>query len=419
MEAIGLLLATQKSSNSHDDSTLIVCLSEFNFVEVPWTALSVQNMSSRRLRGGKASRWDREESSWDRVHHVAEHQLPRKGPAGLIFMCSSKTKRDCFYYKVLGLPLAKKDLVEQIVPGVFLFLFDIEMRELYGIYEASSHGGLNLEPKAFQGQGSYPAQVRFAVYRECLPVPESVFKGVIEENYYAWNKFHHELTSAQVSKLVQLFRPIEATRKRLLVDGAMQEAGGHRLDLLERTIPAPGGVELANRFPQYRLPAPGIRLEERVPRLDPGLRLEPRPLAADAVERAPLPQMRVLDGRPDQKDLLSQGRLEEVDQLALKYLQQGTPNAGRPLNPLHRNAAMEAARTVPPSLQQEAILRSRALEAERLRRAAVEQAFLREQGSSLPGASSSRAGMPFAATRPEPVALSALSRQPVDIRRRR
>ncbi|MCO5601160.1 hypothetical protein L7F22_055279 [Adiantum nelumboides] len=355
------------------------CLSPFLAF---WAALSVHNMSSRRPRGSKGSRWDKEESSRDHALPAEEHQ-------------------------VLGLPLARRDLVEKVVPGVFLFLFDIDSRELHGVFEASSHGGLNLEPKAFQGQGSYPAQVRFAIYRECLPLPENVFKAVIEENYFARSKFHPELTSDQVSRLVQSFRPIEAPRKRLLVDGAMQEAGGHRL---ERVIPVPGGLELANRIPQYRLPAPGMRLEERLPRQDP------RALAAEVVERPPLPQLRVLDGRSEQKDLLSQGRLEEVDQLALKYLQPGNPAARIALNPLQRNAAVEAARAVP---SQEAIFRSRSLELDRLRAAAGQAAFLREQGSSLPGVGSSRAGVPFAAIRHEPVAVSGLARQSADIRRRR
>ncbi|KAH7438004.1 hypothetical protein KP509_05G100600 [Ceratopteris richardii] len=74
-------------------------------------------MSSKRTRDGKTSRWDAEESSRGQMHCPEEIRPVRKGPAGLIFMCNSSTKKDCFQYRVLGLPLAKKDLVEQIEPG--------------------------------------------------------------------------------------------------------------------------------------------------------------------------------------------------------------------------------------------------------------------------------------------------------------
>lgn len=333
------------------------------------------NMYSRRSRGSKASRWDREESS----RAADERQPPRKGPAGLIFMCNSKTKRDCFHYKVFGLPLAKRDLVEQVLPGTFLFLFDFDVKELYGIYEASSQGGLNLEPKAFEGQGSYPAQVRFDIHRECLPLSEDVFRDAIKENYYARNKFHFELTAGQVSKLIQLFCPVEPPRKRLHVSNtsaAVQEAVHLRHGLREGRISSPVGLERVNRDQQYGLPTQARGIEERLP---PLARLETRPTIVDAPR---LPQVRVLDGRSDQKGLLTQGQLDEVDQLALKYLQ-GNPTVSNALDPYRRNTVLplvEAPRSVA-SLQQDAILRARALEAEQLRRAIADRTTLRDQGS--------------------------------------
>ena len=80
--------------------------------------------------------------------------------AGLIFMCNGETKKDCFKYRVFGLPEAKKDIVEQVKKGTKLFLFDIDKRVLYGVYNASSEGGMNLVQEAFKDSDrKFPAQV--------------------------------------------------------------------------------------------------------------------------------------------------------------------------------------------------------------------------------------------------------------------
>ncbi|KAL2898969.1 B2 protein [Bienertia sinuspersici] len=77
---------------------------------------------------------------------------------GMIFMCSSDTKKDCYRYNVLGLPAGKKDLVLKIYKGMRLFLFDVDLRMMYGIYKAADPGGYNIEPRAFKSQ--YPSQVK-------------------------------------------------------------------------------------------------------------------------------------------------------------------------------------------------------------------------------------------------------------------
>lgn len=124
--------------------------------------------------------------------------------AGLIFMCNSKTKPDCFHYKVMGLPENRRDFVFRIRPGMRLFLYDFDAKLLYGIFKASSFGGMKLEPAAFNGL--YPAQVRFEVDSARSPLPYHIFKNAIQENCTgSRNMFKIELSIQQVQELNKLF----------------------------------------------------------------------------------------------------------------------------------------------------------------------------------------------------------------------
>ncbi|XP_027154569.1 uncharacterized protein LOC113754373 isoform X2 [Coffea eugenioides] len=126
--------------------------------------------------------------------------------SGYIFMCNGKTKADCYRYRVFGLPAARLNVVKKIRPCMTLFLFDFELKLLYGVYCATSNGGLGIEPTAFRGK--FLAQVRFEIFKDCLPLPESAFKHVIKDNYNAGSKFKQELSNEQVTNLMSLFRPI-------------------------------------------------------------------------------------------------------------------------------------------------------------------------------------------------------------------
>ncbi|KAK6147985.1 hypothetical protein DH2020_018897 [Rehmannia glutinosa] len=128
--------------------------------------------------------------------------------SGFIFMCNPTTKLECYQYRVFGLPLGKKEVVEEIKPGAKLFLFDFEKKLLYGIYEATSAGKLNLEPAAFRGK--FPAQVKFKIFKECLPLSENSLRQIIRENYTG-SKFKQELSGKQVKKLLSSFRPLTAS----------------------------------------------------------------------------------------------------------------------------------------------------------------------------------------------------------------
>ncbi|XP_009625497.1 uncharacterized protein [Nicotiana tomentosiformis] len=128
--------------------------------------------------------------------------------SGFIFLCSGDTKLDCFRFRVFGLRSNKKEIVEKIKHGTKLFLFDVELKLLYGVYEATSTGRTDLEPRAFGGK--FPAQVKFQLFKECLPLQESFFRHAIKDNYHG-RKFEPELNGRQVRNLLSLFRPLPAS----------------------------------------------------------------------------------------------------------------------------------------------------------------------------------------------------------------
>ncbi|CAI9113746.1 OLC1v1014415C1 [Oldenlandia corymbosa var. corymbosa] len=136
-----------------------------------------------------------------------------KQPAGYIFMCNGRTKPECYQYRVFGLPSGRRDVVERIKPGAKLFLYDFEVKLLYGVYEATTSGSTNLEPDAFGGK--FPAQVGFRIFKECLPLPEKSFKNAIKDNYTGV-KFKQELDEKQVTDLISLFSPLAASSSTLM-----------------------------------------------------------------------------------------------------------------------------------------------------------------------------------------------------------
>lgn len=121
-------------------------------------------------------------------------------------MSNRITKQECLAKKIFGLPPNMINFTERIKAGMLLFLFEYEERKLYGVFEATTDGAMNIIPDAFQSQGKlFPAQVLFRRVWMCRPLREDEFSHVIIDNYYSPKKFDFDLSYDQVFKLVQLF----------------------------------------------------------------------------------------------------------------------------------------------------------------------------------------------------------------------
>ncbi|KAK1368122.1 hypothetical protein POM88_034214 [Heracleum sosnowskyi] len=140
---------------------------------------------------------------FDEDHNTVGGLVPK---FGAIFMSNGATKKECLKRKIFGLPMAQANFVKQVKSGMILFLFEYEKRELYGVFQATSDGIMNLYPRAFNSSGKqFPAQVQITPIWSCHPLPESVFRDAIKENYYSPNKFNFGLSAKQVRALLHLF----------------------------------------------------------------------------------------------------------------------------------------------------------------------------------------------------------------------
>ncbi|XP_010413930.1 PREDICTED: uncharacterized protein LOC104700164 [Camelina sativa] len=110
------------------------------------------------------------------------------------------------------------------------------------------------------------AQVRFKIFSDCLPLPESQFRTAIKENYNNKNKFKTELTNKQVFKLKKLFRPVtipaQLTHKQPIP--VPRDADRKRSDR-DRYAPSSSRAH-PTRTHERRRDSPPPRREEQLPR---------------------------------------------------------------------------------------------------------------------------------------------------------
>ncbi|XP_042011395.1 B2 protein-like isoform X1 [Salvia splendens] len=138
----------------------------------------------------------------------AAETLPRNEVlGGYIFVCNNDTMQEDLKRQLFGLPPRYRDSVRAITPGLPLFLYNYTTHQLHGIFEATTFGGSNIDPTAWEdkkcrGESRFPAQVRVRARKLCNPLDEDAFRPVL--HHYDGPKFRLELSIAETLDLLDL-----------------------------------------------------------------------------------------------------------------------------------------------------------------------------------------------------------------------
>lgn len=138
----------------------------------------------------------------------AAETLPRNEVlGGYIFVCNNDTMQENLKRQLFGLPPRYRDSVRAITPGLPLFLYNYTTHQLHGIFEASTFGGSNIDPTAWEdkkckGESRFPAQVRIRIRKVCKALEEDSFRPVL--HHYDGPKFRLELSVSETLELLDL-----------------------------------------------------------------------------------------------------------------------------------------------------------------------------------------------------------------------
>ncbi|KAL6898006.1 hypothetical protein ACP4OV_006602 [Aristida adscensionis] len=164
----------------------------------PWRA------RGGRGRGGGGGGFH--QRPWNLQHHKSNTSHKPEVYSGAIIICNRMTKREFLKQKIFALPGYAATFIKKIRAGMLLFLFEHEERKLYGVFEATSDGALDILPDAFASLWKFrPAQVLFRRVWFCKPVTEAEFPVAIKGNCLQPHMSFFGISYLQVLDLVNLF----------------------------------------------------------------------------------------------------------------------------------------------------------------------------------------------------------------------
>ena len=154
---------------------------------------------------------------------------PHQG--GVIFLCDPRTEEECLQRGLFGLPASQTQIVRAIVPeSTLLFLFNVRVRQMLGVFRATCWPQQNLEPGAWADEASpgasrFPLQVRVRLDTPAvLMLSEDKVRSVLEYRGSP-NRFDLQLSKQSAAALAQLFHTMGA-RAQLASALALHAFGG-------------------------------------------------------------------------------------------------------------------------------------------------------------------------------------------------
>lgn len=105
-----------------------------------------------------------------------------KPAQGFFFVCSNGTQEECFKRMLFGSTLEYKEKVLKISKGDVGFLYNLDTDVLYGMFESTSDGDLNIEPSAWKG--NFPFQIRVNWMEKHEPLREA--KSLLRKLHIKW-----------------------------------------------------------------------------------------------------------------------------------------------------------------------------------------------------------------------------------------
>ncbi|KAF8733042.1 hypothetical protein HU200_015401 [Digitaria exilis] len=157
-------------------------------------------------RGGRGGGFQFHGRPWNPQHHKFDISDKPGVYGGAIIICNHVTKQQFFDQKHFALPGYAATFIKKIRAGMLLFLFEHEERKLYGVFEATSDGALNILPDSCTPLCKFrPAQVLFRRVWFCKPLTEAEFSDAIKGNCLHPQMSFLGISYQQVLDLVDLF----------------------------------------------------------------------------------------------------------------------------------------------------------------------------------------------------------------------